>query len=61
MRVAWQIAADAGLISSEERTSLIAAQLALIDRELAADRCAQDARETLLDMRAEYASQLRPS
>jgi Fe-S-cluster containining protein len=59
MRVAWQIAADAGLISSEERTSLIAAQLALIDRELAAGHIAQDARETLLDMRAEYAFQLQ--
>jgi Fe-S-cluster containining protein len=61
MRVAWQIAADAGLISSEERTSLIAAQLALIDRELAAGRCAAETRETLLDMRAEYALQLGQS
>jgi Fe-S-cluster containining protein len=55
MRVAWQIAADAGLISSEECSSLIAAQLALIDHELAGSPCAQDARQTLLDMRADYA------
>jgi Fe-S-cluster containining protein len=58
MRVGWEIAADAGLISSEEYSSLIAAQIALIDHELAADRCEQDARETLLDMRAEYSREL---
>lgn len=58
MRVAWQIAADAGLVSPEAYSSLIAAQLALIDRELAGGRCAQDARETLLEMRADYARQL---
>jgi Fe-S-cluster containining protein len=55
MRVAWQIAADAALISSEEYSSLMAAQLGLIDRELAGGRCAQEARETMLEMRADYA------
>jgi Fe-S-cluster containining protein len=55
MGMAWQIAADAGLLSWEEYSSLIAAQLALIDRELAGGRCAHDARETLLEMRADYA------
>jgi hypothetical protein len=54
MRVAWQIAKDAAFISSEEYNSLSAAQLALIDRELAAGRCADETRETLIEMRAEY-------
>jgi Fe-S-cluster containining protein len=58
MRVAWQIAADAGLIGAEECGALVATQLALIDRELASGRSAQDERETLLDMRAEYAREL---
>jgi Fe-S-cluster containining protein len=54
MRVAWQIAADAGLIGAEECRALIAAQAAVIDRELASARCAPNARETLRGMRAEY-------
>lgn len=59
MRVAWQIAADAGLIAPEECRSLLVAQLSLIDRELAAARSAQDEHETLLDMRAEYSRELK--
>lgn len=58
MGAAWQIAAEAGLIGSEEYRSLITAQLALINRQLAGGRSTQDAHETLLDMRAEYARQL---
>ena len=40
MRIAWQIAAEAGLMGVEEVAQLIAAQAAAIDRELAADRYA---------------------
>jgi Fe-S-cluster containining protein len=54
MHVAWQIAAEAGLISAATSRTLIAAQAALIDRELASARCTASARETLGDMRAEY-------
>jgi len=54
MRFAWQIAADCGLMSREECATLIAAQLAAIDRELEAGRCTQEARETLAEMRADY-------
>lgn len=54
MRVAWQIAAEAGLIGAEECRTLIAAQAAVIERELAAARCTASALETLGDMRAEY-------
>lgn len=58
MRVAWQIAADIGLISAEECRMLIEAQLTAIDRELAAGRCEPDARQTLAEMRADYRYQL---
>lgn len=58
MRLAWQIAADSGLMSSEECRSLIEAQLAVIDRELAAGQCAPDERRTLTEMRADYRHQL---
>lgn len=54
MRAAWQIAADFGLIGKDEYRALIGKQLAVIDRELAPARCAQDTRETLTEMRAEY-------
>jgi Fe-S-cluster containining protein len=54
MRLAWQIAADCGLIGGQDFSALLAAQLATIDRALAAGRCTQDARETLAAMRAEY-------
>jgi Fe-S-cluster containining protein len=54
MRVAWQIAAEAGLIGADRCRALIAAQAAVIDRELGASRGAGDARETLAGMRAEY-------
>lgn len=58
MRVAWQIAAESGVIGAEQCRTLVAAQAALIDRELAAARCALSTRETLCDMRAEYRQRL---
>jgi Fe-S-cluster containining protein len=58
MRLAWQIAADSGLMSSEECRLLIEAQLAVIDRELAAGSCGPEARQTLAEMRADYRHQL---
>ncbi len=54
MRVAWQIAAEAGIITAESCRALITVQLAVIDRELAATRCSSGTRETLEEMRAEY-------
>jgi Fe-S-cluster containining protein len=59
MRVAWQIAAEAGVMSAATCAALIAAQADLIDRELASATCASDARETLDEMRAEYRALLR--
>jgi Fe-S-cluster containining protein len=61
MRVAWQIAAEAGLIGAEQCRRLLAAQAALIDRTLATSACAPDARETLAEMRAEYLELPGPS
>ncbi len=58
MSLAWQIAADVGLIGSEECNRLIKLQLTVIDRDLAASRCSPDARETLAGMRAEYQNHL---
>lgn len=54
MHLAWQIAAEAGVIAADTCRSLIAAQAAAIDRNLEAARCAPDARRTLVEMRAEY-------
>lgn len=54
MRPAWQIAAEAGVISADQCRALIAAQAAVIDRELASPRCVAAARDTLSQMRAEY-------
>lgn len=54
MRVAWQIAAESGVIGADECRSLIAAQAATIERELEAAKCAAGDRETLAEMRAEY-------
>jgi Fe-S-cluster containining protein len=53
MRIAWQIAGEAGLMGVEDVAQLTAAQAAAIDRALAAP-CAQEARQTLLEMQAEY-------
>ena len=54
MRVAWQVAAETGVIGAETLRTLIAAQAAVIDRELVSPRCTSSARETLGEMRAEY-------
>lgn len=59
MRVAWQIAAEAGVIGAADCRTLIAAQAEVIDRELASARCTSSARETLAEMRAEYRALLR--
>jgi Fe-S-cluster containining protein len=53
MRVAWQIAADVGLIAPEECERLIKLQLCVINEELADGSCPQDARETLIEMQAQ--------
>lgn len=55
MRAGWQVAVDAGLMAAEERARLVRAQLGVIERELALGRAAPDARQTLAEMRAEYA------
>jgi len=59
MRVAWQIAAEAGVIGAQDCRTLIAAQAAVIDRQLASARCTSSARETLAEMRTEYRALLR--
>jgi Fe-S-cluster containining protein len=53
MRQAWQVAVDAGLMSAEDCRALTLRQLGAIERELA-EATSPDARETLLQMRAEY-------
>ncbi|HEV7661115.1 MAG TPA: hypothetical protein VGO55_14850 [Allosphingosinicella sp.] len=54
MHIAWRIAAEAGLIGAAACRTLVAAQAALIESELASARWTSDARETLGEMRAEY-------
>ena len=54
MRIAWQIAGDAGLLAADQWRGLVAAQLAVIDRTLAAPRCPPDTREALVALRGEY-------
>jgi Fe-S-cluster containining protein len=54
MRVAWQVAVEAGLLAADACTALIAAQAAVIDRTLAAADGPAGARETLGEMRTEY-------
>lgn len=54
MRVAWQIAADAGLMDMDCCTALFEAQLATIERELASGRVSGDERQTLHEMKSEY-------
>ena len=53
MRQAWQVAVDAGLMNAEDCRALTVRQLGAIERELA-NTTSPDARETLLQMRAEY-------
>lgn len=54
MRLAWQIAVEAGLMDAQECNRLLAAQLAAIEHALAEGKCNQEARRTFMDMRAEY-------
>ena len=54
MRTAWQIAAEAGLMDAEACRRLVATQRKVIDRELASARCGSGARETLIQMGADY-------
>src|SRR5438128_2583810 len=49
MRIAWQIAADAGMMRVDEYRTLVAKQLATIERQLA-DGCSANNRQTLLEM-----------
>jgi Fe-S-cluster containining protein len=55
MQVGWEIAAEAGLIPTDECKALIATQAMLIEREFAAGKCRQDTHETLAEMRADLA------
>jgi Fe-S-cluster containining protein len=54
MRVAWNIAADAGLLSDAEYQELVSNQLSIIERELNEARCMPDDRRLLAQMRTEY-------
>ena len=58
MRVAWEIAADARIISSDESETFVRKQLETIEAELAGGgNCSADA-ETLAEMAAEYRAAL---
>jgi Fe-S-cluster containining protein len=61
MRVAWQIAADIGLIEPDECERLIELQLLAIDQELSVGACSREDRETLSEMRTEYRHHLSES
>ena len=54
MRVAWQIAADAGLITQVECDRLVKLQLHAIEQSLELTSCSPDVRETLTEMEVEY-------
>ena len=54
MRGGWRIGVEAGLVGPDAYSRLIATQAEVIDRELRTVRCAPAARQTLVDMRAEY-------
>ena len=58
MRVAWQIAAVAGLIPAEECDRLIELQLETISRERRKHGFSQQTAETLGEMQAEYRNHL---
>lgn len=59
MRAGWQIACAAGLLDGSELRALIGAQMAVIERQLAQPVLAPAARQTLTEMRGEYALALR--
>ena len=54
MRIAWQIAADGGLITSKECDRLVELQLHTIDQALTGCSADADTRETLIEMKEEY-------
>ncbi len=54
MRVGWEITVETGIISPDKYERLIAAQLTLIEQELAVRMGSRRARGTLLEMRTEY-------
>jgi Fe-S-cluster containining protein len=60
MRVAWQIAVEAGLMPDTAFRHAIDAQLASIDRALAETDLRSDYRDTLIQMRREYEQSLSP-
>ncbi len=59
MRVGWRIAADAALIPAQDCDKLVEVQLHTIVRALARPACSQEARQTLIEMQAEYKQDLR--
>lgn len=60
MGLAWQIAADAGLMGADECGTIMATQLATIERELALRTCCEKARSLLVEMASDYREALRP-
>ena len=54
MGTAWRIAAEAGIIGSDEHRHIASTQLTLFDQELATSLCPEGARKTLVEMRSEY-------
>ncbi|MEO7277141.1 MAG: YkgJ family cysteine cluster protein [Sphingomicrobium sp.] len=60
MAAAWQIAASVGLVDKGAVRDLVGRQLRCIDRELATQRWARSERETLVEMRADYAGGVGP-
>jgi Fe-S-cluster containining protein len=54
MRVAWQIAAGAGLIGADEFRALLATQLSTIGRQLRTSGLSEPSRQTLGEMQSEY-------
>lgn len=58
MRIAWQIACEAGLLNRQDYRNLIVRQLDAIDRQLETGLPADEAAETLIEMRREHAAAL---
>lgn len=54
MRTAWQIAAEAGLISQSDCDRLVELQLGAIRQELTHGRCSRETIVTLTEMESEY-------
>jgi hypothetical protein len=54
MRIAWQIASEAGLMSVQQYRDLVANQLSVIERELKLARCTGNDLELLAQMQTEY-------